>query len=135
MFEPIRQIFRSQTFQKSRQILVFFKSKLNVIQLIFILLPHHLHRHLSVRALLYFLLCFYSNYCSPLTPSCSHSLPLIVPGYRPVSSILQCPDVLLSLRISLHSTLLLSYLKSIGLLGSSFLCRSLRPFWPVYPLS
>lgn len=69
------------------------------------------------------------------TPSCSFSLP-ISPSYRPVSSILQCPDVLLSLRIWLHfEALLPSTFRCISLLGSSLLCRLLwlkRPVRSLY---
>lgn len=108
-------------------------AQLNITQLVFILPPHHLHHLLSVRALLYFMSCFCSNYRSPLTSSCSQSHP-IVPAYRPASSILQCPDVLLSLRTSLHFAVL-SYLRSISLLRSSFHCRKLRPIWPLCQFS
>lgn len=85
---------------------------------------------------IYFMFCSAFTVTTAATLSLVFSQPSIVPSYRPVYSILQCPDVLLSLRISLHSAFsLLSYLRSISLLGASFLCRLLWPIWPVCPLS
>ncbi len=70
---------------------------------------------------LYFIFCsaFTVTTAAPSLPHAPTAFPSIVHAYRPVSSILQCPDVLLSLLISLYSAFLLSHLRSIGLHGSS----------------
>lgn len=115
MFEPIRQIFRSQTFQKSRQILVFFNqnstlynSSSSCCLIIFTVIS---------QSELYFIFCsaFTATTAAPSLPHAPTAFPW---SFLVIDLFLQSSSALMSCFPSASHFILLYFFPTLNLLAS-----------------